>query len=157
MPILKRIVLAAALVAAVPPAAWADDLACINTAFRVLGADDRVCVSVFDDPEVPGVSCYIAQARTGGVKGSLGLAEDPSRFSLTCQQVGPVTTDLKALKDKEAVFSEHTSIFFKHTRITRVVDRTRNTLIYMAISDKLIDGSPQSALASVSIVPWGQH
>src|SRR5690242_995606 len=58
--------------------ARADDLACVSTTFRLLGANDKVCVSAFDDPKVPGVACHISQARTGGVKGSLGLAEDPS-------------------------------------------------------------------------------
>ncbi len=158
MPNIKRLATAAALlVAASVSAASADDLSCVNTSFRVLGADDKVCVSVFDDPKVPGVSCYISQARTGGVKGSFGLAEDPSRFALSCQQVGPVTVDLKTLKDKEDVYSEHTSIFFKHTKVYRVLDLKHNTLVYMAISDKIIDGSPQNALSSVTIAPSGPH
>ena len=152
-----KIVLAAGLIAAswLGPA-YANDLPCINTAFRVLGADDKVCVSSFDDPKVPNVVCYIGQARTGGVKGSLGLAEDPSRFSLACRQVGPITTDLASLEDKESVYSEQTSIFFKHTKVYRVLDKKHDTLIYLAISDKLIDGSPQNALASVTVMPWPQ-
>ena len=48
-------------------AAVADDLACVSTTFRFIGANDKVCVSVFDDPKVPGVACHISQARTGGV------------------------------------------------------------------------------------------
>ena len=139
------------------PQARADDLSCISTTFRMLGANDKVCVSVFDDPKVPGVACYISQARTGGVKGTFGLAEDPSRFSLTCRQVGPITTDLGSLPDEESVYSERTSIFFKHTKVHRMIDKKRNALIYLAISDKLIDGSPQNAIASVAIMPWGQH
>lgn len=61
-------------------ASRADDLACISTTFRILGANDKVCVSAFDDPKVPGVACHISQARTGGLKGTFGLAEDPLRF-----------------------------------------------------------------------------
>ena len=137
--------------------ASAKDLSCISTTFRVLGANDKVCVSEFDDPKVPGVACYISQARTGGVKGSFGLAEDPSRFSLTCRQVGPITTDLSTLKDKESVYSEQTSIFFKHTKVYRTLDTQHNTLLYLAISDKIIEGSPESALASVTITPWAEH
>src|SRR5216684_5308663 len=49
--------------------AQSDDLACLSTTFRFLGANDKVCVSAFDDPKVPGVACHISQARTGGVKG----------------------------------------------------------------------------------------
>jgi CreA protein len=145
--------LAAGLLATMP--ADADDLACVSTTFRILGANDKVCVSAFDDLKVPGVACDISQARTGGVKGSLGLAEDPSRFSLSCRQVGPVTADIAKLADEEQVYSERTSVFFKHTHVYRIVDKKRNTLIYLAISDKIINGSPYSAVSSVPIMPWG--
>jgi CreA protein len=135
--------------------AWADDLACVSTTFRLLGANDKVCVSAFDDPKVRGVTCDISQARTGGVKGSLGLAEDPSRFSLACRQTGPITVDLAKLPERARVYSERTSIFFKHTHVYRIVDRKRNTLVYLAISDKIVNGSPYNAVSSVPIVPWG--
>jgi CreA protein len=78
-------------------AALADDIACVSTTFRFIGANDKVCVSAFDDPKVPGVACHISQARKGGLSGTFGLAEDPSRFSLACRQVGPVATDLATL------------------------------------------------------------
>ena len=133
-----------------------DDLACLSTTFRLLGANDKVCISVFDDPKVPGVACHISQARTGGVKGSLGLAEDPSRFSIACRQVGPIEVDLAKLPEEEAVYSERTSIFFKHTHVFRIADRKRNTLVYLAISDKIVEGSPQNAISSVPIMPWGR-
>jgi CreA protein len=136
--------------------ARADDLACVSTTFRLLGADDKVCVSVFDDPKVPGVACEISQARTGGVKGSLGLAEDPSRFALSCAQTGPVTVDLATLPERAQVYTERTSIFFKHTHVYRLVDRKRHTLVYLAISDKIVNGSPYNAVSSVPIAPWGK-
>lgn len=136
--------------------ARADDLACVSTTFRIIGANDKVCVSVFEDPKVPGVACDISQARTGGVKGSLGLAEDPSRFSLACRQVGPISVDLAKLAEREAVYSERTSIFFKRTHVYRIVDKKRNTLVYLAISDKIVNGSPYNAVSSVPIMPWGK-
>lgn len=135
--------------------AGAEDITCISTTFHLLGANDKVCVSAFDDPKVPGVACHISQARTGGVKGSLGLAEDPSRFSISCRQVAPVTADISKLPQDEKVFSQSTSLFFKHTHVYRTVDKTRNTLIYTAISDRMIEGSPQNALSTVPIMPWG--
>jgi CreA protein len=136
--------------------AQAEDLACLSTTFRFLGANDKVCVSVFDDPKVPGVACHISQARTGGIKGSLGLAEDPSRFSIACRQVGPITTDIKKLPEEESVYSAKTSVFFKHTNVFRILDKKRNTLVYVAISDKIIEGSPQNAISTVPIMPWGR-
>jgi CreA protein len=144
-----------AIVSASPGPAWADDLPCVSTTFRFLGANDRVCVSAFDDPKVPGVACHISQARTGGVKGSFGLAEDPSRFSIACRQVGPISVDVASLPGEESVYSAHTSVFFKHTHVYRIVDKQRNTLVYLAISDKIIEGSPQNAISTVPIMPWG--
>ena len=63
----------------------------INTNFRWLGPDDKIVVDRYDDPKVANVSCYLSRAETGGVKGGLGLAEDPSRFSIACRAVGPIT------------------------------------------------------------------
>src|ERR1700735_1241208 len=63
----------------------------INTNFRWLGPDDKIVIERYDDPRVEGVSCYMSRATTGGIKGGLGLAEDPSRFSIACRAVGPIT------------------------------------------------------------------
>ena len=135
-------------------AARADDLACLSTTFRFIGPNDKICVSVFDDPKVSGVACHISQARTGGVKGGLGLAEDPSRFSIACRQVGPITADIGKLPEEESVYTAKTSIFFKHTHVYRLVDKKRNTLVYVAISDKIVEGSPQNSISTVPIMPW---
>ena len=132
----------------------AEDITCISTTFRLIGANDKVCVSAFDDPKVAGVACHISQARTGGLKGTFGLAEDPSRFSIACRQVGPITVDITKLDNEEKVYSESTSLFFKHTNVFRALDKTRNTLVYVAISERLIDGSPQNSLSTVPIMAW---
>jgi CreA protein len=137
--------------------ALADDVGCLSTTFRFLGPNDKVCVSGFDDPKVPGVACHISQARTGGIKGGLGLAEDPSRFSIACRQIGPISIDPKRLPREEEVYNTRTSILFKNTHVFRMYDEKRNTLIYLAISDKIIEGSPQSSLSTVPIMPWGQQ
>lgn len=137
--------------------AVAEDVGCISTTFRFIGKNDRVCVTAFDDPKVPGVTCHVSQARTGGIGGTIGWAEDPSRFSIACRQTGPVTIDLATLPDREEAFSQKTSILFKSTNVTRLVDRKRNTLVYLAISDKIIEGSPQNAISSVPIMPWGRQ
>src|SRR3977135_3380350 len=98
-------------------AARAEDLPCVSTTFRFVGKNDRVCISAFDDPKVPGVACHVSQARTGGLGGTIGLAEDPSRFSIACRQVGPIAVDLATLADGEEVYSARTSIFFKRTHV----------------------------------------
>src|SRR5215813_14923959 len=109
----------------------AEDVGCVSTTFRILGANDKICVSAFDDPKVPGVTCHLSQARTGGLKGTIGVAEDRSRFSIACRQVGPITVDLATLPKEEEAFSERTSLIFKQTRVVRLVDRARRTLVYL--------------------------
>jgi CreA protein len=134
--------------------AVAEEIDCVTTTWKLLGANHRVCVYAFDDPKVPGVTCHVSQARTGGVKGSFGLAEDPSQFSLACRQVGPVTLPAQ-LPDEEIAFSANTSLLFKETSVHRLFDRKRNTLVYLAISRKVIDGAPVNAVSSVPVQPWG--
>ena len=104
---------------------------------------------------MPGVTCHVSQARTGGVKGGLGLAEDPSRFSLACRQVGPITLPAR-LPEQQEVFSERTSIIFKATRVVRFYDKRRNTLVYLAYSTKVVEGSPMNSVSSVPVMPWRQ-
>ena len=133
-----RLVLAAAgLSLAVIDVASADDLSCVSTTFNLLSPNDKVCVSDFDDPKVPGVTCFISQARKGGWGQPLGLNEDPSNFSVACRQTGPITADISKPPEREEVFSEKTSIFFKKTRIYRIPDAKRNILIYLAVSSKI--------------------
>jgi CreA protein len=146
-------VVAAVLVMSIQ-SARATDLACISTTFNALSPNDKVCVSVFEDPQVPGIACHISQARKGGWGQPLGLNEDPSNFSLACRQTGPIEVDLSKLNANEEVFSQKTSIFFKTTRIYRLVDKPRNTIVYLAISTKIVNGSPANAISTVPIVQW---
>jgi CreA protein len=137
--------------------AWADDLGCISTTFNLLSPNDKVCVIDFDDPKVSGVVCHISQARKGGWGQPLGFNEDPSNFSVACRQIGPINIDISKLTDDEEVFTEKTSIIFKETRIYRVLDKKHNTLVYLAASSKLINGSPANAISTVPIMPWGSQ
>jgi CreA protein len=134
--------------------ARADEIGCVSTTFNLLSPNDKVCVSEFDDPRVPGVACHISQARKGGWGQTLGLNEDPSNFSVACRQVGPVAVDLATLPETEEAFSEKTSIFFKATRIYRMIDKKHDTLIYVAVSSKIVNGSPANSISTVPIMPW---
>ena len=143
-----------AIAAMLPLAAAAETVGCVTTSWKLIGANHRVCVEAFHDPKVPGVTCHVSQARTGGVSGSLGLAQDPSQFSLACRQTGPITLPEKLPKDEE-VFSDDTSIMFKETRVMRLWDAANRTLVYLAISRKLIDGAPANSISTVPVMPWG--
>ena len=125
----------------------------VSTNFRLFGPDDKIVVDGFDDPKVQGVACHISRAQTGGVKGGLGLAEDTSDASIACRQVGPIKI-LGELKDGERVFDERRSLVFKTLQVVRFFDRKRNVLVYVAYSDRLINGSPQNSISSVPIMGW---
>src|SRR6201996_7110305 len=121
----------------------------INTNFRWVGPDDKIVVERYDDPKVANVSCYMSRAETGGVKGGLGFAEDPSRFSIACRAVGPVTLPPSLPKTEIIGFSQ-ASLFFKTFQIHRSLDAEKHVLVYTVISTKLINGSPFN---SISVVP----
>jgi CreA protein len=125
----------------------------VTTHFRWLGANDKIVVDGFDDPKVQGVACHISRAQTGGMKGELGLAEDTSDFSVACRQVGPIKF-VGELKDGERVFDEHRSLLFKSLQVIRFFDRERNVLVYVAYSDRVIEGSPKNSISTVPIMRW---
>ena len=130
--------------------AAAETVGSVDTVFKLLGPDHKVVVEVFDDPRVGGVSCYLSRAKTGGIKGAIGIAEDKSNASVACRHVGPLAFNGK-LPRQEEVFSERASILFKHVRVVRMVDPKRNALVYLVYSDRLIDGSPQNSVTAVPV------
>jgi CreA protein len=125
----------------------------VSTRFRWLGPNDRIVVDGFDDPKVKGVACHISRAVTGGIKGELGVAEDTSDASIACRQVGPIQLP-PDLKDGESVFDERRSLLFKRLHVVRFYDRGRNVLVYVAYSDRLIEGSPKNSISSVPVMGW---
>ncbi|MFG0582072.1 CreA family protein [Pseudomonas sp. zjy_9] len=138
-----------------PVLALAETIGEVSTVFKWLGPNDKIVVEAFDDPKVEGVTCYLSRAKTGGVKGGLGLAEDRAEASLACRQVGPITFKGK-LEDGEEVFKERTSLVFKTMQVVRFFDEQRNTLVYLVYSDRVIEGSPQNAVTAIPILPWGK-
>jgi CreA protein len=148
MPRLAIAVLSILLLAATT--ARAEEVDCVTTEWKLLGANHKVCVYAFEDPDLPCVTCYLSQARTGGISGTVGLAEDPSEFSIECRQMCPLTLPEKMPKSKK-VFAEGTSVLFKDTQITRLYDAKRKTLVYLAISRKIIAGSPKNAISTVVV------
>ena len=129
----------------------AEEIGSVDTAFILIGPDHKVVVEVFDDPLVQGVSCYVSRAKTGGIKGAIGLAEDPSRFSIACRKVGSIKF-LKSLTQQEEVFKDSASFIFKHVRVVRIIDAKRNALTYLTYSDRIIDGSPDNAITAVAVL-----
>lgn len=137
--------------------ALAEQIGSVDTVLKVFGPDHKIVVEAFDDPDVKNVTCYISRAKTGGIKGGLGLAEDTSDAAISCQQVGPIELSDKIKKGKtegDVVFQKRTSLVFKKLQVVRFYDAKRNTLAYLAYSDKVVEGSPKNALSAVPIMPW---
>ena len=148
---MKRMLLMIVLPALLPlSGVSAEEIGSVDTEFKLIGPDHKVVVEAFDDPVVEGVSCYVSRAKTGGIKGALGVAEDPARFSVACRQVGPIRF-AKPLARNEQVFREGASLVWKHVRVVRIVDPKRNTLVYLTYSDRLIDGFPDNAVTAVTV------
>ena len=122
----------------------------VDTVFNWIGPDHKIVVDAHDDPKVGGVTCYVSRAKTGGIKGGLGLAEDKSEAAIECRQIGPISIP-KPLPAQEEVFNERTSLIFKKLRIVRMVDKMRNTLVYLTYSDRVIEGSPQNSVTAVPV------
>ena len=138
------------IAAALPFCARAEDIGSVSTAFKLIGPNHKVVVEAYDDPKVAGVTCYVSRARTGGISGGLGLAEDRAEASIACRQVGPIAIPAP-LPQEEEVFSERMSVLFKRLRVVRFADVKRNTLVYLTYSDKLVDGSPQNSVSAVPV------
>lgn len=156
-----KLLLMTALVAAtaLSAVARAEQIGHVDTAFKLLGRNHQVTVEAFDDPKVKGVTCFISMARKGGLTGALGIAEETSDASIACRQVGPVAfvEAIDGGDEGEAVFKKRQSIFFKRLNVVRFLDSRRNTLVYLAYSDKLIDGSPKNSVSAVAMMPWGDR
>ncbi|MDB5731594.1 MAG: hypothetical protein JWQ03_1489 [Variovorax sp.] len=139
---------ALALLAGTP--AQAEAIGEVDTAFKLIGPDHKIVVEAYDDPKVEGVTCYVSRARTGGLSGAFGMAEDKAEASIACRQIGPVSIK-QPLPKREEVYSERLSILFKRLRVVRMVDARRHTLVYLTYSDRLVEGSPKNAVTAVPI------
>jgi CreA protein len=130
--------------------ARAEQVGAVDTVFKFIGPDHKIVVDAYDDPKVAGVTCYVSRAKTGGIKGGLGLAEDRAEASISCVQTGPIQIPAP-LKQQDEVFTERISLLFKRLRVVRMVDAQRNTLVYMTYSDRVIEGSPQNSVTAVPV------
>ncbi len=135
----------------------ADEIGSVSTKFKWLGPNDKIVVEAFEDPDVPGVACYLSRAKTGGISGAMGTAEDTSDASLACRQVGTINLPQEIRDgelDGEEVFKKRTSLVFKTMQVVRFYDKQRHVLVYLTYSDRVIEGSPKNSISVVAIQPW---
>lgn len=144
---MKLLIAAALLFAA---SAQAQVIGKVDTAFKLFGSNHKVEVLAFDDPKVENSVCYLSRPVSGGLSGAIGLAEDKSDVGIACRAVGPLKKKAE-FGANEQVFDESRSPLFKRLRVVRMWDAQRQVIVYLAYSDKLIDGSPKN---SISVVPF---
>jgi len=120
----KQILLATMVLGTLAFTASAEEIGDVTTTFKLLGANHKIVVEAFDDPDVPGVACHISRAKTGGMKGAVGLAEDPTEASIACRQIGAIDpSKLDKLKSGDVVFKESLSLVFKTLQVVRFYDK----------------------------------
>ena len=137
--------------------AMAEQIGSVSTKFKLLGANDKIVIEAFDDPEIPGATCYLSRAKTGGVGGVVGVAEDTSDASIACRQIGPISLPENVKNGKEdgkEVFKKSTSLLFKSLQVVRFYDAKRNVLVYLSYSDRVIEGSPKNSISIIPVAPW---
>lgn len=131
--------------------AGGEEVGAVDTVFKFIGPDHKIVVEAYDDPKVSGITCYVSRAKTGGIKGAFGVAEDKAEASIACRQTGLIIFGPKPLEKQEEMFSERISLVFKKLRVVRMVDTKRNTLVYLTYSDRVIEGSPQNSVTAVPV------
>ena len=147
---MKRMMATLLLVALASTSARAERIGEVDTVFKLIGPDHKIVVDAYDDPKVAGITCFVSRAKTGGIKGAVGLAEDKAEASIACRQTGPVSFT-KPLPKQEEIFDVSLSLLFKKLRVVRMVDAKRNTLVYLTYSDRVIEGSPQNSITAVPV------
>ena len=103
------------------------------------------------------MACYLSRAKTGGMSGAFGVAEDTSDASISCRQIGPIQLPeaiLSGDEDGAEVFKKRTSLIFKSLQVVRFYDAKRNVLVYLTYSDRVIEGSPKNSISVVPVAPW---
>ena len=135
----------------------ADEIGSVDTVFKLLGANHKIVIEAFDDPDITGATCYLSRAKKGGITGSLGIAEDPSDASISCRQTAAIRLPddiVTGEKNGAQVFKKSISILFKKIQVARFYDKTRHALVYLVYSDKLIEGSPKNSISVIPIIAW---
>ena len=116
-----------------------------------------IVIEAIEDPKVAGVTCHVAYFdRSLFDRISNGnWFEDPSNNAISCQQTGPITIgDIELDKEGEEVFKSGLSLIWKSLIVTRIYDKKNDTLIYLAHSRELTEGSAKMSISTVPL--YGQ-
>jgi CreA protein len=113
-----------------------------------------IVIEAVTDPEVKGVTCHVTYFDRSIIdrlsKGN--WFEDPSNNSIACRQTGPIEIGkIDLSEDGEEVFREGLSIIWKSLVVNRIYDKNNDTLIYLAHSRQVVEGSAKMAISTVPL------
>ncbi len=113
-----------------------------------------IYVDAVTDPEVSGVTCHVTYFDRSVIdrlkKGN--WFEDPSNNAIACRQTGPITIgDIELDREGEEVFKSGLSLIWKSLIVTRIYDGKNDTLIYLAHSRELTEGSAKMSISTVPL------
>ena len=117
-----------------------------------------IIVEAVADPEVSGVTCHVAYFDRSVIdrlkQGN--WFEDPSNGAIACRQTGPIVLgDIDLSRGGEEVFRQGRSLIWKDLLVKRIYDKTNDTLVYLAHSRQVIEGSAKMAISTVPL--YGQE
>lgn len=117
-----------------------------------LGND--ILVEAIKDPKVEGVTCHVSYFDRGVIdrlqKGN--WFENPSDTAISCQQTGPITIgDISLKQGGEEVFKQGISLIWKEQVVNRIYDKQNETLIYLAHSRQVQNGSAKMSMTTVPL------
>ncbi|MCF6368244.1 CreA family protein [Rhizobium sp. TRM95001] len=113
-----------------------------------------IIVEAVADPEVKGVTCHVTYFDRSIIdrlkQGN--WFEDPSNSSIACRQTGPIEIgDIDLTKDGEEVFRQGRSLIWKDLLVKRIYDKANDTLVYLAHSRQIVEGSAKMAISTVPL------
>jgi CreA protein len=117
---------------------------------------NEIMVEALRDPEIPGVVCHVAyfdrsvldRLRQGN------WFENPSNSSVSCQRIGAI--DLAGVHTTQAgeeIFNQRQSLFFKNVAVRRIVDLDNSSLVYVAHSREIVEGSAKIDMSTIALTP----
>ncbi|MGW9232798.1 CreA family protein [Pseudorhizobium sp. NPDC055634] len=113
-----------------------------------------IIVEAVADPEVKGVTCHVTYFDRSIIdrlkQGN--WFEDPSNSSIACRQTGPIEIgDIDLSKGGEEVFRQGRSLIWKDLLVKRIYDKENDTLVYLAHSRQIVEGSAKMAISTVPL------
>ena len=146
----RRLFIIAALAAGIAAPAMAEVVGKVGVDW--VGND--IVVEAMTDPEVKGVTCHVTYFDRSIIDrlSNGNWFEDPSNNSIACRQTGPIEIGKIDLSEEgEEVFREGRSIIWKSLVVNRIYDKKNDTLIYLAHSRQVVEGSAKMSISTVPL------